>query len=222
MKSIALVSLLGLTVANATLAHADTFATAPAARGTPESLFQSGRRPDAKIGWYVAPTSGFTSLAGSRAYTVGLRAALVLNRSYGFGLAGHFIGNDQTRFHENDARAFGGYGGAYFQYILKSNGLVHGFADVTAGAGGWCGVLTNDDCQSSRQFAFIEPTVNAELNIVQNVRLTGRRGLPRGLGRGRAGPQQPATVGAGRAHRPGLRDVLANACGKSPQERVRP
>jgi hypothetical protein len=174
MKNLGLVSLLCLGAAAAsTTAHAETFATSSAALGTPESLFQRGRRPDAKVGWYLAPTSGFTSFAGSRGYTAGMRGALVLNRTWGFGLAGNVLGNDQTHLGDGNAREFGGYGGAYFQYIFQSNSLVHGFADVTAGGGGWCATLTNDDCQGTRQFAFIEPTVNAELNIVQNVRLTG-------------------------------------------------
>ncbi len=181
MTKLATLSLLALSLTSiTTTARADidtaagpgNFSVSPGTAGVPESLFQSGRRPDARLGWYVAPQSGFTSLAGSRAYTFGLRGALVVNRTWGFGLAGNLLGNDATHIGEHHARNFGGYGGVYYQYVFRSNSVVHGYADVTAGGGGWCPSITDerDDCKSATSFAFLEPTLNLELNIVQNVR----------------------------------------------------
>jgi hypothetical protein len=180
MQKLAALSLLCLgAVTSAATARAETFSLDPATAGVPESLFQQGHRPDAQVGWYVAPSHGFTSIDGSRPNMVGVRSALVLNRTWGFGLAGNLIGNDRNDFGDKETFQFGGYGGAYFQYIFRSNGLVHGFADLTAGGGGWCARTTNqtgkDDC-NGREFAFLEPTLNLEVNIVQNVRVSAGAG----------------------------------------------
>lgn len=151
--------------------YAGSPAVAPPAAFAPETLF--GTPPAAPhLGWYIAPTSGFTSVAGSRAYVAGLRGALMVNQRWGFGLAGSIIGNDHTYLGENEAREIGGYGGVYGQYVLHSNSLVHASIDATIGSGGWCARSygTDGDCYV-RHFAFVEPTMNVELNLTNNVRL---------------------------------------------------
>jgi hypothetical protein len=82
MSKLALVSLLCLGAATVSAtAFADTSGPASASAEVPETLFQVSARPQRTIGWYVAPTEGFTSIDGRFGYTVGMRSALVLNRT---------------------------------------------------------------------------------------------------------------------------------------------
>jgi hypothetical protein len=151
----------------ATIARADSTTADPQ-----ETLFQRRNRAPGEIGWYVSPTSGFTSIDGDFAYTAGLRSAVVVNRTFGYGLAGNLIGTESTQFAKNDVRNIGGYAGAYVQYIVRSNSVVHAFADVTAGLGSWCPTIDDDGCQQRRDFGFLEPTVNVELNVFRWMRVS--------------------------------------------------
>ena len=178
MSKNSLVSLLVVATlaASGTAAAAETSYAAPGAvppaAYSPETLF--GGAPSAPhIGWYVAPTSGFTSLAGRRGYVAGLRAAVMINQRFGFGLAGNLIGTDETLLGDREARDVGGYGGAYVQYVLRSSSVVHAYVDATVGSGGWCAQSFDDghggDC-NVRRFAFLEPTANLEVNLTNNLR----------------------------------------------------
>jgi hypothetical protein len=153
-----------------TLASATALAqTGPAEKPPTQTLVQPGA-PLRLSGWYLAPTAGFTSINGNLGYLPGLRGALMLNDKFGVGLAFNFMATDHTEIHDRTARHVGGYGGAYAQYVFHSTDLVHAYADATIGSGGWCEQSTEDDCDV-RHFAFLEPTVNVELNIARNVRL---------------------------------------------------
>lgn len=161
MSKIGLVSMVLFTSASA-------FAADPAVP-PPQTLFQESQ-PLRMTGWYLAPTAGFTSFNGKLGYLPGLRGALMLNQRFGIGLAANLVGTNDTRLDDHDAREVGAYGGVYFQYVFRSTDLVHAYADATVGRGSWCQQSVNDDCDG-RQFAFLEPTVNVELNLAPNVRL---------------------------------------------------
>jgi hypothetical protein len=177
MSKLGLVSLLCLGAATlSATARADTIGPASASAGVPETLFQVSGRPQRSIGWYIAPTEGFTSIDGRFGYTVGVRSAVVLNRTWGFGLAGNLIGTNRTEFKNDEARDVGAYGGAYFQYVLRSTKLVHAFADLNVGGGSFCERLLDDGCTNARDFAFAEPTVNLELNVFKFMRVTAGGG----------------------------------------------
>jgi hypothetical protein len=177
MFKIAAASALSLAlVSTATAASADPAAAAPNQAATPQTLFHPGDGPEDKVGWYLAPTSGFTSFDGHLGYVAGLRGAVLVNRTWGFGLAGNFLTTNHTSFSDDRARNVGGYGGGYVQYILRSNDVVHAFADMTAGGGFWCSSIVDsgdqDGCIDKRRFSFIEPTVNVELNVFKWMRLS--------------------------------------------------
>jgi hypothetical protein len=149
-------------------ASTSAFAADPAAPA-PQTLVEQSQ-PLRMTGWYLAPTAGFTSFNGKLAYLPGLRGAIMLSQRFGVGLAANLVGTNDTHLGDNDVREVGAYGGFYFQYVLRSTDLVHAYVDTTLGRGGWCQQSANDDCDG-RQFAFIEPTANVELNLARNVRL---------------------------------------------------
>jgi hypothetical protein len=174
MSKLGLVSLLVSALSSGAALNAPAASASPEA---PETLFQTSTRTQRDIGWYAAPTEGLTSIDGRLAYTVGLRSALVLNRTWGFGLAGNLIGTNRTADStEDEIRDVGAYGGAYFQYILRSTKLVHAFADMTVGGGSFCERALDDGCTNQRDFAFAEPTLNAEINVFKFMRVTAGGG----------------------------------------------
>jgi hypothetical protein len=120
-------------------------------------------------GWYLAPTTAFTTLAGDRAFATGLRGAVMFNQRFGLGLAGNIMTTSQTRLSDDQVRHIGGYGGLYLQYVLQSNRLVHAYADATLGSGSFCVQSVGDDC-ATRDFAFAEPTLNLEVNLARHLR----------------------------------------------------
>ena len=150
------------------LASTAAFAAEPTTPPSQTLVEQS--QPLRMTGWYLAPTAGFSSFNGKLAYLPGLRGAIMLNQRFGVGLAGNLIGTNDTYLADKDVREVGAYGGFYFQYVLRSTDLVHAYADATVGGGSWCQQSSGDDC-AERDFAFIEPTVNVELNLAKNVRL---------------------------------------------------
>ena len=165
-------------------------------------------RPGSRIsGWYLAPTSGFTSMVGSRGYLFGMRGVLMLDQRFGIGIAGNLVGTDDTRLQDDQVRHLGGYGGLYLQYVLASNRLVHGFVDTTMGSGAWCEQSVNDDCDGQK-FAFLEPTANLELNVAKHLRLAAGIGLPLRDCREIRRAFQPGLLGCGGTHQPDVRGVL--------------
>jgi hypothetical protein len=146
--------------------------TALAQGGPPAATLSEQSGPLAVTGFYVAPTAGFTSFAGNTGYVAGLRGALMLNDKFGVGLAGNFIGTRHTRLSDDEVRDAGVYGGLYLQYVFSSTEMFHGYADTTIGGGSFCERGTGDHCDE-RDFAFVEPTLNLEINLTRNVRLAG-------------------------------------------------
>jgi hypothetical protein len=159
-------------------------------------------------GWYVAPSSGVTSLEGDLGYVAGLRAAVMLDRRVGIGVAGNALATGQTRLGERRRRDVGVYGGLYFQYRVLDAQRFHGYADATIGLGTWCPGASDARC-ASRDFVFAEPAVNAEVDVAAGVKLAlgigyraarvGQPGEGRGgdRDRGLSGPVARATLALG-------------------------
>lgn len=121
-------------------------------------------------GWYIAPTSGFTSLGSNQALLTGLRAAVMIDDHFGVGLATNLMTNSYQRPTDGQVRNLSGYGGLYLQYVMSSDRAVHTYVDATIGAGGACAKSDQGSCHG-RDFAMFEPTVNAEVDLGKNVRL---------------------------------------------------
>jgi hypothetical protein len=164
MIKLALASAIALASSTAALAQTPSPAPAPA-----QTVIEPGA-PLRMTGWYLAPTAAFTTIDGHLGYLPGLRGAFLLNNRLGVGFAVNFMGTDQTRLRDNDVRQVGAYGGAYAQYIFRSSDRLHAYADATIGSGSWCQQSVGDDCDE-RDFVFLEPTLNLEVNITRNVRL---------------------------------------------------
>src|SRR4051812_24015128 len=65
----------------------------------------------AVVGWYIAPTIGFTTMNGTYGDMAGLRSAVMLNQRVGVGVAGNLVGTRYSRISEDRVRDVGGYGG---------------------------------------------------------------------------------------------------------------
>jgi hypothetical protein len=163
MLKLAVASLVALTSSNA-------FAQTPSPQPSPAQALVEPGAPLRMTGWYLAPTAAFTTIDGHRGYVPGLRGAFMLNNRLGVGMAVNFMATDQTHLRHDDVRQVGAYGGAYAQYIFRSSDRLHVYADATIGSGSWCQQSTGDDC-NERKFAFLEPTLNLEVNITRNVHL---------------------------------------------------
>jgi hypothetical protein len=146
-----------------------TPAVALAQPAQPETLIGKGHGAQL-TGWYLAPSSAFTTVDGRFGNDFGLRGVLMLNERFGIGLAGHFLATTRTVIEDNYIRDVGAYGGLYLQYTVAPSRLVHAYADLILGSGGWCSHTTTDECDE-RTFAVIEPTVNVELNLAPNCKL---------------------------------------------------
>jgi hypothetical protein len=191
MRKLALASL-ALTLLGSTAAFAQS-SPAPA-QPAPESLLHEGVN-FRYSGWYLAPTAGFTTVNGKAAYVPGIRGAIMLNQRFGAGFAFNVLGTDETRIRDHEVREIGAYGGAYFQYILQSNSLLHAYLDTTIGSGGWCQQTVNEECDG-RHFGFVEPTVNLEVNLARNVRLAAGAGYRAAIAERQDGHSRTSLSGA--------------------------
>ena len=121
-------------------------------------------------GWNVALTGGFTMVGDRAGHAEGLRGVVMLNGAFGIGLAGFVLATGDTSWEEDESQV-GGYGGLYTQYVFLSHRLVHGYIDNTIGEGSWCEQSVGGEC-AYYDFGFVEPTINAEINLHENVRLS--------------------------------------------------
>jgi hypothetical protein len=121
-------------------------------------------------GWYLAPTSGFTTVGGEMGYLVGLRAVVMLDRRLGVGVAGTAVATNEMALGARGPRESGAYGGIYLQYGIGLARRLHAYADTTIGMGTWCAAMPAADCRGE-DFVLVEPTLNAELDLTGNVKL---------------------------------------------------
>jgi hypothetical protein len=123
-------------------------------------------------GYYVAPTAGVTTVDGEGTAEFGLRGAWLINRRFGIGLGavGWAKGAELGGRNLN-----GGYGGVMLQGVFASESFLHATTQTIIGGGAYC--LRTDsagqnDCQSQYGFFTTDSTLNLEMNVNQNLRVT--------------------------------------------------
>lgn len=138
---------------------------------------------DFRTGGYGAFGFGYTIIDDKDAFVMTGRAAWLMSRSLGFGIAGAGFIND---FHynavlEEDVNLTGGYGGLLFEPILFPKSPVHLSFPIIAGVGGIAytrSSWTNDPwdyreawVEDTETFLFVEPGVELEFNLLKFFRL---------------------------------------------------
>jgi len=127
-------------------------------------------------GYYAAPSFGVTTLDGSMAPVVGVRAAWLANRTYGVGVAFNALGNEVDEKIDYKGRALSIYGGLLLQYVIGSTHVVHGSVDTVVGGGLSCrftGDTAGDQDQChGRGFFLVEPSANVEFNVASFMRIS--------------------------------------------------
>lgn len=132
---------------------APTLVPEPAER--PSTLISS----DDRLGWYVAPSLGYTSIRSNAGLLVGGKGGVILNHRLVLGAAGYVYVNDA--FGNTGAVADFGYGGAYLEYIFRPQELFHFSLSTVLGGG-----TANTD------FVLVaNPAVNGILNLSSTVHL---------------------------------------------------
>jgi hypothetical protein len=122
-------------------------------------------------GWYVAPTAGVTTVNGEGTAEFGFRGAWLINRRFGIGLAGIGWANGPEM---NGRNMDGGYGGVLLQYVYASESFVHATTQTILGGGAYCGSGDGEtgNCKESHGFFTSDSTLNLEMNINENMRVT--------------------------------------------------
>lgn len=112
----------------------------------------------------------------------GFRGGVIINRKVAIGFEGHGIvpTMDFDNLYPNQrAIPLGGYGGLFVEPIVFSNRVIHFTVPISTGAG-WLGYVEDwennnyegSDLIEDDVFWYIEPGVNAELNVSKMVRLS--------------------------------------------------
>ncbi|HVZ41349.1 MAG TPA: hypothetical protein VHI13_18865 [Candidatus Kapabacteria bacterium] len=137
---------------------------------------------DVDFGGYGAPIVQCTSINKQFGVFVGGGGGLIIDHTIVLGVAGYGLANNV-----NDASAPAshpylnvGYGGAYIQYIHRSNDLVHFTGGVLVGGGGvgYRTDLANTAVEQSNSrdslndaFFVLEPDVQMEINVTKCFRI---------------------------------------------------
>jgi len=125
------------------------------------------------VGFYVAPSLGMTTLGGDAAYLAGLEGALLLNHSFGVGVAGWVMTND-TSYSGSSGGVDGAYAGLVLKYVLLPGEVVHGSFDTMIGGGTACSGADRRDngCPNEYGFFAVQPMANLDINLAKYVRLS--------------------------------------------------
>lgn len=127
-------------------------------------------------GWFVAPTFATTSFASQLGYLPGLRGGIYLNQRFAIGVTTNVLTTQDSHLGDHDGRNIGTYGGLLFQYVVRSNNLIHASIESTLASGRWCNTVgdgkgTAPDGCSGRTFLAFEPGANLELNVARHIRV---------------------------------------------------
>jgi hypothetical protein len=135
-------------------------------------------------GGYGALTIKGSKFKDASIMMMGIRGAWVINRSFGLGIDLNGI-IPTTKFDDVDPNGWhkgillGGYGGLLFEPIILSNKIVHLAIPLSMGAG-WLGYAEDwedemyyysGDLLDDDVFWYIEPGINAEINITDFFRI---------------------------------------------------
>jgi hypothetical protein len=138
-------------------------------------------------GWFLAPTVGTTIFDDRVHYLPGLRGGFYVNKKLAIGVAAHAVVGSDTKVDNGDVRNLGTYGGLLFQYVWRSDQLIHGTAESTIGDGRWCAAGTGVG-EACSQFMVLEPAANVEINVARHVRLATGIGYRLAVAGGGDGP----------------------------------
>lgn len=139
-------------------------------------------------GGYGAPVMKITTIDGRSSVLIGAQGAWILSHTFALGAGGFGLVSppEYTLPTEPAATPYMrlvrrhlefGYGGIFLSYIAHSDRLFHPVFDVMIGGGSLSlveGDYNDDNTHDGNtdNFMVVEPTVNAELNIVSFMRLT--------------------------------------------------
>jgi len=141
---------------------------------SPRTLFGQGAGEGLSLGFYVSPAYQLTSATGQAVHNVQGSAGLLINRRFSIGGAFYASANEFTPVGEADPNLYLDlrYGGLRAEYIWNPDGLVHLSYPVTAGLGEAQMDLRRGEREfNEAYFFFIEPGVQAELNLTSYLRL---------------------------------------------------
>lgn len=109
-------------------------------------------------GGYGGPVFKVSSIDGKLSFFSGGRGGWIINHTFVIGGGGYGLVNDIS-INGNDLSM--NYGGLELEYIYKSDTLIH----FTVHTGFGFGNVSYDKIDTDDRYFFIEPSLNAELNI---------------------------------------------------------
>lgn len=136
-------------------------------------------------GFYLGLDLRATNFGNDTSFMTGIKAAWIINRSVGLGVAGYGLVPSITKdniVEGEDVRPLMGYGGFMIEPVIRSNKLIHFTTPIILGAG-WAGYIYDweqdnnnglddrGDLIDDEVFWVIEPGVSGELNVAKFFRL---------------------------------------------------
>ncbi len=141
----------------------------------PQTLFGQNKG-ETEIGFYLLPGYQWSQAAGQTAHLLQGSAGIILNQRWAFGASYFASLNEFTPEMEMDDRLYLDlrYGGVRAEYMLNPDNLVHFSFPLTIGGGeasmDYKGDLDfDDDPFGEDYFFFVEPGVQAEVNLIPSV-----------------------------------------------------
>jgi hypothetical protein len=148
------------------------------------------KKPQVEVGWTMGLNTAYTQFDKKNVWLLGMNMGVILNHNWTVGLQAQGVANSYYLDYPNiidstDASLVGGYGGFLIQYTLLPKSVVHVTFPVMIG-GGYMGYLTgygeawennynywdnNHEILAYDVFFFVEPGVQAEVNLVKFMRL---------------------------------------------------
>jgi len=128
------------------------------------------------IGGYGSISMNYSQIHDRDAFLGGFRGGIILGRSLSMGFFGEFFINDGEYNSEltRDVSLAGGYGGFFFEPIIKPENPVHVTFPIRVGIGGVTVISVNEDdwvsdmsSESADLFMIIEPGVELEMNVTR-------------------------------------------------------
>lgn len=139
----------------------------------PQTLFGNG--DGVGIGFYVAPGYQLTQAAGQTVHSFQGSAGVIFNKRFALGAAFYTALNEFTPEMEMDNGLYLDlrYGGVRAEYILNPDNLVYFSFPLTIGGGEASmdykgGLRSLGDPFGEDYFFFVEPGVQAEVNLIKN------------------------------------------------------
>jgi hypothetical protein len=120
-------------------------------------------------GGYGGPVFKFKSIKGDLSILSGGRGGWIINHTFVIGGGGYTLTNDIS-VDGNDLNM--SYGGFELEYINRSDSVVH----FTVHTGIGYGRVSFDDTDDKDKFFYVEPSVNAELNVLKWFRINAGGG----------------------------------------------